>query len=181
MGSLETKANLFILSGPREIGKTTFLTSVVEQARQLQLTVAGVLSVAVYDAVQKVAIDVIDLHTGIKQRLANQRQAQFDGIATERWAFDAGVLAWGNQILAESCPCDLLIVDELGPIELERGGGWQNGIAALSSGDYRAAVVVIRPELLAKANMFWPQAHLLTIEQKPDPESSQKSRKILEL
>ena len=37
---------------------------------------------------------------------------------------DAEVLAWGTRILQQATPCDLLVVDELGPLKFERGEGW---------------------------------------------------------
>ena len=77
--------------------------------------------------------------------------------------------------------CDLLIVDELGPIELERGEGWQNGIAALNSGEYQAAVVVIRPELLDAASQLWPNASLITIQNNQDPQNSPFAVHILKM
>jgi nucleoside-triphosphatase THEP1 len=143
MGQLTSEPPLFILSGPREI---------------------GVLSPAVFENGIKTGIDILDIRSGISHRLANLRQNENVGIFTERWVFSQETLTWGNEVLAASTPCDLLIVDELGPIELESGGGWQNGILALSTGQYRAAVVVIRPELLDKAFKLWPTERLMNLK-----------------
>ncbi len=52
-------------------------------------------------------------------------------------------------MLESATPCDLLIVDELGPLEFERNEGWPAGLAAIDSAAYKVGVVVIRPELLA--------------------------------
>lgn len=52
-------------------------------------------------------------------------------------------------------PCDLLIVDELGPLEFNRGEGWIAGLTAVDSGSYQSALVVIRPSLLKMAYQRW--------------------------
>lgn len=82
---------------------------------------------------------------------------------TERWVFNEDVLTWGNQVLADTDGCDLLLVDELGPLEFNRGQGWQNGLQAIDKGEYKIAVVVIRPALVETAVKRWPHAHVMEI------------------
>jgi nucleoside-triphosphatase THEP1 len=170
---------LFLLSGPREIGKTTFLKFMLEQTEGQRITRAGVISPAVFANGQKIGIDLTEVKTGITKRLANRREARIEGILTGRWTFIPEVMEWGNQILATSTPCDLLFVDELGPIELERGEGWQNGVHALSSNMYQIAIAVIRPELIEKATSLWPSARQVAITQKNGTEYSKLSCEIL--
>jgi nucleoside-triphosphatase THEP1 len=74
------------------------------------------------------------------------------------------VIAWGNEVLRAATPCDVLIVDELGTLEFDRGEGWLTGLSAIDAGDYRLGVVVIRPELLAVAQRRWPHAQVIAIE-----------------
>ena len=69
---------------------------------------------------------------------------------TPGWRFDSEVFAWANQALAGSVPCDLLVVDEIGPLELHGGRGWAGALEVLSATGYRAALVVCRPELIAQ-------------------------------
>ena len=63
-----------------------------------------------------------------------------------------------------STPCEVLLVDEWGVLEFERNQGWVAGLGAIDSGAYRLGVVVIRPELLLRAQQRWPGARVLTIE-----------------
>jgi nucleoside-triphosphatase THEP1 len=67
------------------------------------------------------------------------------------WYFNLRTLEWGNQVLEISLPCDLLIVDELGPLELTHQMGWRAALDILPLSGYRLALVVIRPELQATA------------------------------
>ncbi|MHC1740491.1 MAG: nucleoside-triphosphatase [Anaerolineaceae bacterium] len=176
MGQLTSSAlpqpPLFILSGPREVGKTTLIQRMLEQLHFINMTTTGVISPAVYENNIKTGIDIMDVRSGMKKRLADRRKGEIEGVLTERWKFFPEALTWGNNVLAESTPCDLMVVDELGPIELERGQGLQNGISEITRGKYLAAVVVIRPELLENALRLWPHAKLFTISKKGDPATS---------
>ena len=44
------------------------------------------------------------------------------------WHMDEAVLAWGNQIIAGLKDEDVIIIDELGPLELEDGYGYQQAL-----------------------------------------------------
>lgn len=161
----------FLLSGNREIGKTSLLIKLKELAEQAGFNVKGVISPGVFVNGQKIGIDLLDLRSNQSVRLADLNQ---DGIhsavVTEHWSFHPDGLLCGDEALANSVPCDLLIVDELGPLELERGQGWQNGVKAIDSQEYRAAVVVIRPELINAALAKWPDASVFTLAQKDQAE-----------
>jgi nucleoside-triphosphatase len=155
---------LIIVTGNRGAGKTTFCTRLIELTRSAGRQTAGVLSPAVFVNDQKVAIDVIDLHSDQRRRLA-EFNPQADYPRELYWRFEAEALRWGDAILREAVSCDVLIVDELGVLEFERGEGWQAGLAAIDARDYRLGVVVIRPELLSAALQRWPQAQVIEIDQ----------------
>jgi nucleoside-triphosphatase len=80
------------------------------------------------------------------------------------WAFDPLVLEWGNQVFAQAVPTDLLVVDEIGPLEMKRKQGWVNALHALDSRQYRQAILVMRPKLLAMAQSRWQWGETLEIE-----------------
>ena len=153
---------LFIVTGDRGAGKTTFCARLSELARSSGWQVAGVLSPAVVVDGAKTMIDMIDLRADRRRRLANY-DPDADYPRELHWRFDADVLAWGNIVLSDSVPCDMLVVDELGVLEFERGQGWQAGLAAIDSRAYRLGVVVIRPELLTQAQQRWSQAQVIEI------------------
>ena len=86
------------------------------------------------------------------------RPGQNSDIRTKRWIFNKGAITWGNQMLKGSVPCDLLVVDEVGPLELERGEGWTEAIPTVRSGLFKLALVAVRPELLDAARAIFPEA-----------------------
>jgi len=152
-----------IITGALERGKTTLCGQLAMLAREAGWEVRGVLSPAVFvDGLRKVGIDLVNLSSGERRPLAH-RDRPADGVRTERWNFIKDATEWGNAILSASVPCDLLIVDELGPLELVRGEGLLSGLTAIDGDNYRLAVVVIRPALLKIALERWPATEVVEI------------------
>ena len=54
-------------------------------------------------------------------------------------------------MLSQAESCDLLVIDEVGPLEVERGKGWVSAFDVLRAGDYVLALLVVRLELIAQA------------------------------
>ncbi|MBN2114014.1 MAG: hypothetical protein JW785_07805 [Acidimicrobiia bacterium] len=167
-----TQPPQYLITGERGAGKTTFCSGLVTAVRSRHpgLLVAGILSPKVFVGGQEHAIDAVDLASGQRRRLARRRALPAaTESATPRWEFDAAALAWGEGVLRSATPCALLVVDELGPLELEHGEGWPAGLQAVDGGAYRVALVVVRPTLLPPARRRWPRAQLLSVS---DPEQA---------
>lgn len=153
-----------MITGRRGAGKSTLCRLLIEAARLAGWDVSGVLSPARVEDFIKTGIEVVDLRSEEQHTLAQRQDPPDPRSPTPGWAFDPDVLAWGNLRLANACPCDLLVVDELGPLELLHNGGWQAGIAALDGGQFRLALVVIRPELIGAARARWPRSEPVTLQ-----------------
>lgn len=159
----EPISHLWILTGEIGAGKTLACQRLVEEARGRGWDVAGVLSPGVYQNGQKVAIEAVDLRSSERRLLARRREVgAVTDVHTHEWGFDPTTLAWGNAVFETAVPCDLLVVDEIGPLELEQGKGWVAALAALASRAYRLGVVVLRPALLVLAAR-WAPVHVLAI------------------
>jgi len=152
-----------ILTGGRGTGKTRTSLSLVEQARRAGWSLAGVLCPAVFEDGEKIAIDMLDLTTGEQRRLACRENRQTGFEVTDHWNFNNAVLDRGNEILGSAGICDLLLVDELGPLEFYRRQGWVKAFDTLARGEFKRAVVVIRPELLEEARIMWPGAYVISM------------------
>ena len=168
---MNSEALLFVITGSRGAGKTSFCRHLVEAAQQSGWQVSGVLSPPVFEGSRRAAIQVENLGSGEVRRLASRRTGE--GVSntphhTRNWDFDVEALAWGNQVLQNSTPTQLLVIDELGTLEFERRQGWLAGLKAIDSGNYEIALVVIRPELLGEALMRWPDAHIVEIDTPED-------------
>ncbi len=135
-----------VLTAPSGMGKTTACQRLVDLARGKGLQVAGIVCPPVYRGQEKVAILLCDVSTGNAMRLA-RRAIEGDRPTIGRWVFEEEVVAWANRLLENAEACDLLVIDEIGPLELERGVGLTAALHALRAGRYRLAVVSLRPWL----------------------------------
>jgi nucleoside-triphosphatase THEP1 len=155
---------LFLLSAPFQSGKTTCLGKLAVQARTADLKLAGILSHAVYQGSRKTRIEVEDLRTGARRILADRRQGDLIYPLLAPWRFHSSTLEWSNGVLGAIEACDLLLIDELGPLEWIEEGGFRAAFAALDANCYRWSVAVVRPSLLDMARQRWPLADSGAIE-----------------
>ena len=132
-------------------------------ARAAKLRIAGLIAPPVFNDQEKTAIDLIDQSSGECRRLAVRRGVSGSGIQTTNWLLDPAVLAWGNQRLHDLPACDLLIIDELGPLEFVQGAGLQAGLRLIDERHVSRTVVVIRPSFLTLARKRWPWAAVLDL------------------
>lgn len=158
----------YVVTGERGSGKSTVCYRVAREAGLRGIDVAGILTERVQVG-QGAPRRVVDLRSGESRPFGAQgrnktrdlcdspvsagRSASTDAPVstdplTPGWEFDSEVFAWANEVLLRSTPCDLLLVDEVGPLELLGGRGWVQALEVLRSGDFRAALVVCRPSLL---------------------------------
>lgn len=157
-------AEIVLISGEIQSGKTTFCLDLYHQALERKIQVGGLISPAVFVEDQKIAIDVLDLSSGEQIRLAVLNEGRNHLVETKNWSFFPDSIEWGNQRLKEAVPCQLLIVDELGPLELVRNQGWVEGIKAVESRNFQTAVIVIRPSLLDEALMRWSGSRVIHLD-----------------
>ncbi|HEY42689.1 MAG TPA: DUF2478 domain-containing protein [Anaerolineae bacterium] len=156
-------AKLTLITGPSGSGKSAWCSQFIEAARADGRKVGGVLSRPVLMEGRKVGIDLLDLITGEERRLANPRAPDSQGLMTERWLFDTQTLSWANRVLRDLPSCDLVVIDEFGPLEFSRDEGLQEGMRIVDDHQFPELYVVVRPELLSQALKRWPWAEVLDV------------------
>jgi len=162
--SASQKPPIWMVTGPRAAGKSAFCRGVAQSARNAGWDVAGLISPAQIEAGMKTGILAEDLRTGIQRPLACMARQSQDDVSFGDWYFNRRTLEWGNQVLEISLPCDLLIVDELGPLELTCQMGWQAALEVLPRAEYRLALIVIRPELRLPARCVFDFSTIVKID-----------------
>jgi len=167
---MDVKPPLYLLTGEIGAGKTTFCRQLALQARSCGWQAAGLLSPARMENGKKTGILLEDIGSREQRLLAIDPLASPGGkdksvfsFAVGKWRFDPQVLQWGNAVLANCSPCNLLIVDELGPLEFNHGQGLSAAFELLSVGQYWVSCVVIRPALLEVARARWPWSKALPV------------------
>ncbi len=137
-----------MVSGGFGSGKTLFCQKMAAEVRAAGLAVNGLLSPGRFEEGQKTGFWCEDLQSGERRFLASSKPDEIAGFELGIWTFDPLVVDWGNQILQSIQSTDVLIVDELGPLEFNLQLGWQSAFSALQQLQYRLALVVIRPDCL---------------------------------
>lgn len=168
-----------MVTGERGVGKTHLCQQVVKLAGMRGYRCAGVLSRAALEGDHKVAITLVDVATNAERTLA-VADATPGELRWGRYRFVPGTLEWGSDLLAGATPCDLLIVDELGPLELTLGQGLVSALDVLDGGAFSLALVVVRPELLdaLRERLQCAETRVVEVEL---PNRDQLPRQILSL
>jgi len=158
-----TKPIRYILTGESGSGKTIWCERLIKSALRNGLKVDGMISPGVYADDRHIAIDLRNITSGETRRLAKLRSQLEPTAATKKWEMDLDTLAWGNRVLSRLSEKDVLVVDEIGPLELIHGDGLQSAFKAIDKGKYRIAVIVVRPSLLDLTLQCWPDSQVLRL------------------
>jgi nucleoside-triphosphatase THEP1 len=128
------RSRIMILTGETGCGKTTTADQIVSALRRRGLSVGGILARAVLADGRRVGFDLDDLSTGRTAPLCRESRDESQpgpGRAEQRWGrfeFARAGLAFGHEALtAHTAGADVIVVDEVGPLELT-GGGWAGAL-----------------------------------------------------
>ena len=155
--TVDAAGTTHVITGDRGSGKSTLCARVAREALAAGLDVCGVVTEAAgLDQAQ--GRRVTDLRSGRSRRFGVQSTGSGAPLPsappgsdplTPSWLYDTGVFRWGNEVLGHATPCDVLIIDELGPLEILGDRGWFTAFEVLARRHFGAALVVCRPSLVA--------------------------------
>ena len=78
-------------------------------------------------------------------------------------------MEWGNGILRGIRDCNIFILDEIGPLELEKGLGLTAGLEFVDAHRNIPCFVAIRPSLVQLAGKRWNWARILVLDAEAKP------------
>jgi nucleoside-triphosphatase len=143
-----------LVTGRIGCGKTTACRFTLDLLRQEEMKTGGILSPARLDARgAKTGIDVVNVATGERRRLADYVDGGEGTIGS--YTFDERALSWAGACIqtAVSDGCDVLVVDEIGPLELVHHDGL---VAALD--------ILADPIMVPHALVIVRQAYLESLQ-----------------
>lgn len=123
-----------LLTGKSSAGKTTACWKALPGLRATGVKVAGFISPPLLDATgRKTGIEMVDLTSGEHRTFARVVAADEEATIGVYRLVD-GAIEWAREVLAAALVADhdWLVVDEIGPLELERGEGFVFALAPLA-------------------------------------------------
>ncbi len=167
--TLVCPAPVIVLTGRPGSGKTTTLERIIDSLVGNGCDVAGLIQPGEFQEGAKVGFSIKDLRTGEEAPLA-RRTSRESGQHGTGFLFDEAGLELARQALASVPEGAVLVVDELGPVEL-RGQGHMPALRqALALRPPRVLILVVRrhlvPALLAALSAT--DAHVVDVESEGD-------------
>jgi nucleoside-triphosphatase THEP1 len=107
-------------------------------------------------------LEVVDVKTGDAYPLTDPFDPAGSG-PLRHFVMNDAAMTRSRQALRASFPTDILLLDEIGPLELKHRQGWVDALDLLHHGSYALAVVVVRPELLVDMLVVLPVTQCVVI------------------
>ena len=146
---------VYILTGAQGSGKTTLLGKLIPLIRQHGRSIAGIRAPVVIDLGIRTGYNVEDIRTGDMLPLCRTSNRNAT-VSTGPFGFDREGLRFGSAALSLDAvgQRDVVIVDEIGPLELT-GGGWAPALRPLLESYDGTLLLVVRPDMLQSVLKRW--------------------------
>jgi nucleoside-triphosphatase THEP1 len=152
--TVRMRGRMIIVSGDKGSGKTTFVSRFVQHARERGLHVGGFLAEGLWKDGTKRGFELHELATG-KQVVFCSMDGPSDHPVVGRYYISPEGLAFGRSVLSPGVAdqADLVVVDEVGPLELG-GEGWAESLDRLILTGV-PLVLVVRNDLVDLVQARW--------------------------
>ena len=144
---------VFIVTGPRGKGKTTFVRELKEKLLENNIAVKGILTEKVMDNGHLYGYDLLDISSGKKVkflRIASNKETEQIG----KFEISPAGLRLGRQILSSDSKPGITIIDEVGNLELD-DRGWAKCINALLNESFGHLIITVRDDLVNDVIRKW--------------------------
>ena len=148
------QGRVFIIAAGQGAGKSSLVAGLAEGLRRSGASVGGLHAPGFWEAGRLAGFDIVDLRTGERRLLC--RKDRRGGPALGAFRFSPDGISFGLKVLAEArrLDVDVLMVDEVGPLEL-RGEGWAPELERLARERRKPMVWVVREGLVEDVRRRW--------------------------
>lgn len=166
--------NIYIMTGPIQTGKTSWVRRMLPMAAERGLRVHGVWTPAVFEGEVKTGINAQLLPGGEEFLLATRRTfapgERPDGKRQLGWKFSDEAMDRINEHFSSLVDDlgDLFLVDEFGALEFYQNKGYVRGLKIMDAAMPKNVLLVLRPDLVAPAQERWGEATILGIDSSID-------------
>lgn len=157
-------AELIGLTGKSGAGKTKVCQDIIQAAIRAGLSVFGFYCPAVFAEKEKTGIEVCLLPGGGTYLLGSLENRE-NWLPIGRWWMDPSVFDLVNEHLKKFVRSDLLLIDEVGPAEIEGNKGWPVAMNLLKEGHFQIGVVSFRPAYIEFFKEKYPTMKVLNLDE----------------
>jgi nucleoside-triphosphatase THEP1 len=149
------KPQVVIITGDIHQGKTTFAQNVISKLLSDNIRIAGFFSVGENENGVRTGFILTEIGTERRTELCSDKKAE-NRLKLGRFYFNQEAIALGNEILNPANISDkqLVVIDEIGPLELN-GNGWSCSIEKLSGSKTIPQLWVVRKSHVRKISRKW--------------------------
>ena len=163
--------DIYIMTGPIQTGKTSWVRRMLPMAAEQGLRVTGVWSPAIFEGDEKTGIMSQLLPSGEEFQLAKKRSFKEgdkrpDGRKRLGWDFSDEAMERINthfDSLGDDFG-DLFLVDEFGALEFCQDKGYTSGMRIMDAAKPAKVLLLLRPDLVEVAQERWGEAKILGID-----------------
>ncbi|MDO9547106.1 MAG: nucleoside-triphosphatase [Pelolinea sp.] len=163
-----TLGRINLVTGKREVGKSNFCADLVRELKKMDHSVSGIISPGTYKENKKIGIFSQNISNGERIELAHYSPGWDPENPQRVWKINLNAVHWGNSILRKMLLCEVIVIDEIGFLELEKHSGWSQAFQVLEGENYKIAFIVVRPDLIDIALSKWENAQVIELRDKDD-------------
>jgi len=142
----EERKKIYLVTGAVGEGKTAWLVKLTGLMKERGISTGGILALRIMEEGKTTGYDITDISSG--SRTPFLRQTGDATVGVERFTMDEAGFRAGQRALDPSVnrTMDVVIIDEVGPLEL-RGQGWSDRIIGLLNETRAILILAVRKNL----------------------------------
>jgi nucleoside-triphosphatase len=146
---------IFIVTGPTGSGKSVFLSQLVTALQAEKIRISGFVADKHFPADRDYFYEIRDVQSGRSIMLSSREPAE-GWLKTGNFYFNPLAVAYGNELLTglQNRDTDLIVIDEIGPFELE-GRMWAGAVSRLLAETDLPMIWVVRYGLVEQVIRKW--------------------------
>lgn len=168
---------IIVICGDKNAGKTTFVQHLIKKFNDEEIEVEGFVSVSEYSNDLPINYFICDISGKSKHHLCSMNPIN-DSIKYGRFFFRSETLKYGNQILQSAKPDKVVIVDEVGKMELVHEIAWFESLSFLIHHNFLKQIWVVRKDFIPLLSSKFTNVDFLIIDMN-DPDAEKRILQII--
>jgi len=147
--------NIHVITGKVQGGKTTFLTEIIERLTREEVKITGFLCPGSFHKGERSGFTLVNPEDGRQIQLATIQEKK-EWLRFSRFYFNPDAFVQGETWIRHGLTQhpDLVVIDEVGPMELQELG-WNNVLRIIEKRHDIAQIWVVREQILQDVKQRW--------------------------